>query len=1162
MPVLVFPTSDTVRLVLIRGLLPPAVVQAPARVEQADNGSVGLEIPELPERDTLALLARFGVRASVHPLLKAQPVASWAEIVPLQRHETETAPIVLYELPNRSLALLVQRLRRCWPRVLLGVKFLPEPYEGTAWVAVQPPPPPSFSHNPQFSAIRSYHEQIPGVWVAWNWQHPLATQLVVPEGSVLLCDPVHGVRHCPAPVPQAMHLELALHPQAAPIITPDTSKPPIAVDLRLSPCHTTPPPTLWILSPERMCEFERFCLDVDERLVRKLTCAILHHGNDRRILIQRRSANDHAAMLPLAAMGYYPDPRLPGLYLPTGQHLRPALRADSLARALAYTADHIHWLEPAAGTFTIHRVPHAAFQPLEKWLEHRVPPRSSLIPHREKYGGLDFERFALATETTIDLLPPPTASSLCPVEKVGESISARWMISALSRFLGWMRRMSTGYRILWHPSSTDGRSLPPVPQPSRQQVDEATNEPKESSTGRHLPTPDALLLGPDWAVRRQELESRILEDFAELPTERRARRWAELASLYSAIGQTADAAIGWMNAIWDCPTPPTEWFEHWITAECRAAGAERATSGDSALWDRWLSSPNRPGAGRVVAALAAGAGTPVVSSEWLKLLPRILGMLEQKFDDIPVRAAWLARWGLTRGCHGDTLGLARWYDRLMRRLQERGPALDLDAPSFLRFHGWASPERFKQACDRLKHLRKPIRDWLERPRGIAGLQAVGLAGETKATAEYAQLMLAWGLGVLGERTLSRDWAAWARKALGLVVAPRIDPAAHAFLGDLFLWRIQEANEGTLPKPGWPSEFQKRWEKMPEFTRYAINRLRQYSRILQPVGAVQPYAGRDLREFIGSDRLGERLTLFTAQTDPSLIVEEGRALLELATNEPTTATIPRVVYTLLASAAYFDSSMIEQLMDLVPAALEWVEAWLQAGRWTETERQQRTVALRGSLLAMACTVAPPSSLGDLLKYLNKAVLTSGMQPAMEAAAIPLFRAARRGEYATLAASLMESLDPRCGQWDNESGSSLAQRVGLAAGWFVAGDAEAGWRILDAARDRLRLAPPLPPREHTELLLQYAETLGFAPPSIALGRLEELFQFPDRLTVYSSTNGHFTLQALRLVDSTVRAIVTEDFTLSPTVRAWLDADEFLIRRRIHRDMATELHERELK
>ncbi|HXD89044.1 MAG TPA: hypothetical protein VN641_21310 [Urbifossiella sp.] len=38
--------------------------------------------------------------------------------------------------------------------------------------------------------------------------------------------------------------------------------------------------------------------------------------------------------------------------------------------------------------------------------------------------------------------------------------------------------------------------------------------------------------------------------------------------------------------------------------------------------------------------------------------------------------------------------------------------------------------------------------------------------------------------------------------------------------------------------------------------------------------------------------------------------------------------------------------------------------------------------------------------------------------------------------------------------------------------------------------------------------------------------------------------------------VRSVVTEDFALGPAVRGWLDDDEFLIRRRIHRDMATVL------
>jgi hypothetical protein len=34
------------------------------------------------------------------------------------------------------------------------------------------------------------------------------------------------------------------------------------------------------------------------------------------------------------------------------------------------------------------------------------------------------------------------------------------------------------------------------------------------------------------------------------------------------------------------------------------------------------------------------------------------------------------------------------------------------------------------------------------------------------------------------------------------------------------------------------------------------------------------------------------------------------------------------------------------------------------------------------------------------------------------------------------------------------------------------------------------------------------------------------------------------------------VTDDFSLGPAVRGWLDDDEFLIRRRIHRDMSSVL------
>jgi hypothetical protein len=39
------------------------------------------------------------------------------------------------------------------------------------------------------------------------------------------------------------------------------------------------------------------------------------------------------------------------------------------------------------------------------------------------------------------------------------------------------------------------------------------------------------------------------------------------------------------------------------------------------------------------------------------------------------------------------------------------------------------------------------------------------------------------------------------------------------------------------------------------------------------------------------------------------------------------------------------------------------------------------------------------------------------------------------------------------------------------------------------------------------------------------------------------------------------VTDDFALGPSVRGWLDDDEFLIRSRIHRDLTAVLHEQGL-
>ncbi len=275
--------------------------------------------------------------------------------------------------------------------------------------------------------------------------------------------------------------------------------------------------------------------------------------------------------------------------------------------------------------------------------------------------------------------------------------------------------------------------------------------------------------------------------------------------------------------------------------------------------------------------------------------------------------------------------------------------------------------------------------------------------------------------------------------------------------------------------------------------------------------------------------------------------------------PSVSTVPRVVFALLDVAAYLESSTLGALLALVPTALDWVEAWVQAGPWREDERAERVVFYQKAMIDAAFAVAPPGAAAALLQHLLRGAAAGHFLPAVSAAAPRVFRAARKFGLAADADALMCVLDPARAEWGNEP--LTAERVGLAVGWFASGDEEAGNRILNAAREYLFLAAPADPEQRTAVALAYAEALGFAPAGIALGRLEEMFQRLDRVAIRGSANCYFTLQPLRLIDTVVRSVVTDEFTLGAAVRAWLDEDEFLIRRRIHRDMLALLRESEL-
>jgi hypothetical protein len=1147
MPALFFPNVNALRLALLSGLVPPEVSRTPAAAGFDAQGRLWLETAELPPRENLAALARMGVQALGGTGVPTARVSCWAELLPL-RPSTDPPPgPVLFLVPDRVLAQFVARLRRAHSGPT-GIAVTPTDPPGVSWVSVRDAPAALLAESLEPGCpAEAFAEQAPGVWARVGWRHPIPDHLPVPPGRVLLIRPPRSLVAVPDRVPSPTTDEFPLPALPAPARPPAPAV-SIPVRLWLSPRPARGRESLWVLDEDAGAAFWDFCDGADERLLRRLDAAPVGSGEGRRLVV-RSTGKKGAPALPLAA-GFAPEPRVAGLFVPADRQLRPRLRVQELTRVLGLAPGRVVWLETGSdGGVVPHAVEEVAFRPLPELIEYTRPPTGRLTVEQavQRFPLPGFqppcEPLALPEEDA-DAAPPGVGEARAAAEGVGREPG--WIARALRGLVARLRTVREG--------------SPPAP-PQRPHANPA---PGAERSDRSLASPDALLHGHDWAVRRRELEARLFRDLPHLGPTGRAERWADLAGVYSATGNAQDAAVCWMNAVWESPVAPAAWLEHWLAHECRAA---RLPAGRGAL-ERWLSEPGRPGVGRVAAAYTALVGSAAAPpAEFVSTLPRILVFLDQHFDDLPVRAAWLARLVAARACAGDALGLARWRDRVLARLSDRGPGLDLDEPSFLRFHGTATAEQFQTAREWLVRARESALKWVQDQAtggDLAtggGLRSAGLDPETESTAAYAQFMFAWGLGCLGERTRAKDWAGKARKIVARAAGPGVDPAVHAVLGDLFLFRIKEVQEGRPAKAELPADLTARIDRLSESDRYAVNRLREHARILEPLATVRAHRGQDLKVFWGTDLLGERLSVLAARAEHDHVADEAEALLRLCAENPTTTTVPRIVLTLLEVAPRLRPAAMTRAIDLLPDALDWLEAWLAAGPWPDDERSGALVVYQSRMIARAFTGAgafPAELVGPATGALVRRLVAAGdaLRLPLLSACAPAFRCLHRLALHGEAENLVRHLDVRLA--DGEILTPAPARLGLAAGWYTAGNEEEAKRFLDEARDRLFLAGNLKDASRTNLALAYAETLGFAPSRIAHGRLEELFQRLGKVKITGATNRYYTLQPLRIVDTVVRAVVTDEFALGSSVRGWLDDDEFLIRSRIHRDLTAVLRE----
>lgn len=1142
MPALFFPNPDAVRLAIAAGIVPSDVARSAVRAGLDANGRAWVERPEELTRDAVAALQRIGVQflppGTVPPTKRFD---SWGELLALRPSPSPPTGPVLLEIPDSELARTSAEVVRIRPQ-RVRTRFLPlTAGTGRAWLLTTEPPVFTLAKfdlagDPRLA--EAFVEQSPRAWVRVGWRHPLDDRIPVPEGFIAVLRPPGRWTLFPdepfAPERDVFPLGPTLRTKRG------TANAAVTVEhgLRLRPIGDEEPATFWAFAGDEVNRLIDLARGTDERLLRQFHVASVRSpAGQRRVLLRVDPTTTDPPILP-AVDRWVAHHEAKNFYLPHGRRLAPVVRWSAISERLGVRPNRLTWLELTEnGGFVPHSAPTTAFRPLLSRVDYRCPEAVALIPVRIIDSVFGLPRFSVMTDAKPEVLPPPRIVAPPRPEPVpqAEPVSC-WLARSLKRVLGVGSSRKKSKRKSPANSSPDREPTP------------------AGRAGEKLSSPQILLLGNEWAARRSALENRVLADLPGLPPANRAEVWADLAEVYAAVGNPADAAVCWANAIWDRDPPPSAWLVNWLKAESRAAHVGK----DRPAADTLVESPPTVQTARVAAAFLAWAGGPTSpAGDIAAYLPYLLELLETHEADLPARSVWLARTAAAKLTDGDPLGLARCRDRLFRRLVDEGPGLDLDAPSFLRFQGTAGGDRFQSAREWLTRLRDQVRKWLEKLAGAGRLQWAGLDPEFGCTAGYADLMIAWGLSKLGDRGRSKDLESAAAEQIAAAAGSGVDPVIHRVLVAGFRDRIRSAQDGRPTRPGLPTWTAADLAGSDDLGRYAIDRLRACSRILEPVDRVNPYRGRELLGFLGSDALGDRLAKLLESPEHEARPETVASLLAGCAADPTFRTLPRTILTLLEIAPRLDAVT-------AAGALKWsAQALAQTPEWVRSifPGAERPVVARyeARVLASATHAAglfhQPEPIAQVIAYLRIACAApaSTSRRALEVVAAEFFRAVRKLGLASSARELLGTLDTGTGEFPvGPIPPPGPLELGLAVGWFAVGNPDAGMRVLDAARDRLFNRPIADDRERTAVALGYAAGLGHAPTRVALGRLEELFLRLETIDTRGAANRYFTAQPLELIDTVIRSIVSDDFAVGPEVRGWLDDDEFLIRRRITRDL----------
>jgi hypothetical protein len=249
--------------------------------------------------------------------------------------------------------------------------------------------------------------------------------------------------------------------------------------------------------------------------------------------------------------------------------------------------------------------------------------------------------------------------------------------------------------------------------------------------------------------------------------------------------------------------------------------------------------------------------------------------------------------------------------------------------------------------------------------------------------------------------------------------------------------------------------------------------------------------------------------------------------------------------------------VSSSIDLPKKAVLLERALLLAANFDQSDEVRFLVAAFRQLIRAEDRKNLSGVWGPLVSHCFRSLSKLGMNDTMEEVFRELVDIQRRASQSGGKFSASWLLDTAVKtQGDLKVGKDVADLgmllVQVAGGWLHYHKTDNARELLDAVR-RVLFQGKLAEFWRMKLAAAYLAALAHAPIEFAVQSMEDLFaKLPRGESSFAGTMAYFGVRELNVVEAAVLALVGEGSYLDAQGRRWLDEDEFLVRRRIHRDL----------